>query len=137
MNTFNLDKHPKITSGFTTPKDYFEELPNQIMDKITATPVKKTKIFTLNKILYSVAAVLVLALSIPFFQNNSVTTLEQIDTNSLENYLAYQSNVSSYDLINLMEISEIDAIEVNLDIEDQSLEDVLTTNPNFENYIID
>ena len=34
MNKFSLDMHPKIKSGFTTPPDYFEEFPQQILDKI-------------------------------------------------------------------------------------------------------
>lgn len=137
MNKFSLDTHPKIKSGFTTPPNYFEELPKQILDKIKEVPAKQTKVITLNRIIYAAAAILVLALSIPLFQPTPANSFEQIDTNSLENYLSYQSNVSQYDLINLMDTSELEAMHYDLALESQELEDILITNPNFENYIID
>ena len=137
MNKFSLDTHPKIKSGFTTPPDYFEQLPKQILDKIKETPVKESKVISLNRTIYAAVAILVVALSIPFFQQSNAQSFEQIDTNSLENYITYQSNVSSYDLINLMDTHEIDAMQVDIRLEDQSVEDILTSNPNFENYIID
>ena len=137
MKKFSLDTHSKIKSGFTTPPDYFEQLPNQILDKIKEAPVKELKLFYLNRVIYAAAAILVLALSIPFFQQDTANSFEQIDTNSLENYITYQSTVSSYDIINLMDSQELDAMQVNIHLEDQSVEDILITNPNFENYIID
>ena len=137
MNKFSLDTHPKIKSGFTTPPDYFEELPKQILDKIKEVPVKQTKVITLNRIIYAAAAVLVIALSIPLFQQTPANSFEQIDTDSLENYLSYQSNVSQYDLINLMDTHELEAMHYDLALESQEVEDLLITNPNFENYIID
>ena len=137
MNKFSLDKHPKITSGFTTPEHYFDNLSDTIFEKMNQREVKKGSAFTLKRITYAAAAVLLLTLSIPFLTNNSATSLEQIDTNSLENYITYQTNVSQYDLINLMDSKDIESIDVDLALEDQSVEDILTNNPNFENYIID
>lgn len=137
MNKFSLDTHPKIKSGFTTPPQYFEELPLQILNKTTETALKKTKVFTLNRLLYSAAAILVVALSIPFIMTNSANSLEQIDTDSLENYLTYQSNVSQYDLISLMDTKELEFIQVDLSLENTEVEELLLNNPNFENYIID
>jgi hypothetical protein len=40
-------------------------------------------------------------------------------------------------LINLMDVTELDAMRVDLALEDESVEDILTSNPNFENYLID
>lgn len=137
MNKFSIDTHPKIKSGFTTPPQYFEELPWQILIKTTETALKKTKVFTLNRLLYSAVAILVVALSIPFIMTNSANSLEQIDTDSLENYLTYQSNVSQYDLISLMDTKELESIQVDLSLENTEVEELLLNNPNFENYIID
>lgn len=137
MNKFSLDTHPKIKSGFTTPPDYFEELPRQILEKIRENPDSETKIFSLHRIIYAAAAILILALSLPFFMQNSTNSLEQIDTKTLENYLSYQSNVSQYDLINLIDVSELDAIHYDLAVENQEIEELLISNPNFENYIIE
>lgn len=137
MNKFSLDTHPKIKSGFTTPPDYFEELPRQILEKIRESPDSETKIFSLHRIIYAAAAILVLALSLPFFMQNSTNSLEQIDTKTLENYLSYQSNVSQYDLINLIDVSDLNAIHYDLAVENQEIEELLISNPNFENYIIE
>lgn len=137
MNKFSFDTHPKIKSGFTTPPDYFEELPRQILEKIKENPTSETKVFSLHRIIYAAAAILILALSLPFFMQNSTNSLEQIDTKTLENYLSYQSNVSQYDLINLIDVSELDAIHYDLAVENQEIEELLISNPNFENYIIE
>ena len=93
--------------------------------------------FSLNRIIYAAAAILVLAVSLPFFMQNSSNSLEQIDTNTLENYLSYQSNVSQYDLINLMDVNELEAIQSDLSLENRDVEELLISNPNFENYIIE
>ena len=93
--------------------------------------------FSLNRNIYAAAAILVLAVSLPFFMQNSSNSLEQIDTNTLENYLSYQSNVSQYDLINLMDVNELEAIQSNLALENRDVEELLISNPNFENYIIE
>ena len=137
MNKFSLDNHPKITSGFTAPENYFDSLPDIILEKIKEEQPRKGKVITLKNFAYAAAAIVVIALSIPFFSSNLSLSFEQIDTASLENYISYESNVSQYELINLMDDSELDAMHVNLSLEDQSIEDILTSNPNFENYITD
>ena len=137
MNKFSLENQPKISSGFIAPENYFDNFPNIIMEKIKEEQPKKGKVITLKNFAYAAAAIVVIALSIPFFSSNSTLSFEQIDTASLENYISYESNVSQYELINLMDDSELDAMHVNLSLEDHSIEDILTSNPNFENYITD
>lgn len=137
MNKFSLDKYPKITSGFTVPENYFDNFPDNVMQKIRQEQPKKAKIFTLKNFAYAAAAMIVGGLSIPFFTSKSNISLEQVDTATLENYISYQSTVSQYELINLMNENELDAMSVNLGLEDQAVEDILTSNPNFENYITD
>jgi len=135
MNKFNLDKHPTIASGFNAPDHYFDDLPAIVMEKINQEQPAKNRVFTLTNFVFAAAAILILALGIPFFMSKSVTSFEQIDTHSLENYLSYQSNVSSYDLMNLMDSNELDALQVDLQLEDDAVENILITNPNFENHI--
>ncbi|CAM4149771.1 hypothetical protein FLAN108750_12680 [Flavobacterium antarcticum] len=137
MNKFSLESHPKITSGFTAPENYFDNLPDIILEKIKEEQPKKGKVISLKNLSYAAAAILVLALSIPFFTSTANISLEQIDTTTLENYISYQSNVSQYELINLMNENELEAMSVNLGIEDQAIEEILMSNPNFENYITD
>jgi hypothetical protein len=137
MNKFSLAKHPKITSVFLTPADYFDTFPTTILQKIETNSPEKKPIYKSKPFAFSAAAVLLVALSIPFFSNNSVVTLEEIDTVVLEHYLSYQSNFSAYELSNIMESSEIDALQTTIDLEDEAIEHILITNPNFENYIIE
>lgn len=135
MNKFSLDKHPKIASGFTTPERYFEHFPGVVLEKIKEDNPKKATVFTLKNFSYAAAAVLFIALSIPFLRSESKASFDQIDTASMESYIASQANASQYDLINMLDINDLDDMHVNLALEDQSIEDILTTNPNFENYI--
>lgn len=137
MNKFSLDKHPKIVSGFTAPPDYFDNLSADVLEKLQAEPRKKGEVISIKKFYYVAAAVLVLALSIPFFLEGQTTFTEKVDNTTLENYLAYESGVTSYDLINLMDVSELDAMEIHLALEDESVEDILTNSSNFENYLLD
>ena len=83
-----------------------------------------------------VAAVLLLALMIPFI-NNSNTNKQEIDTAILENYITYQSNVNQYDLINVLETEDISKIKISMAIEDKAIEDVLSVNSNLENLILE
>lgn len=137
MNKFDLDKHTKITTGFKVPEDYFEQLPNTILNKIKSEKARKTKVIKLKNIAFASAAVFILLFSISFLIKNSNATLEEIETPILENYIAYQTSISTYDLYNLLDAEDINAIQIDLNFEDQSVEDLLTTNPNFENYLID
>lgn len=135
MNKFNLDKHPAVASGLNAPKHYFDHFPAIVMEKINQEQPAKNRVFTLTNFIFTAAAIVILVLGIPFFMSKSVTSFEQIDTHSLENHLSYQSNISSYDLMNLMESNELDALQVDLQLEDAAVENILITNPNFENYI--
>lgn len=137
MNKFSLEKHPKIKSGFTAPENYFHNLPMEILAKTKIEQPKKGKVFTLKNLGYAAAAVLVLALSISFLISKSTISFEEVDTATLENYITYQSNVSQFELLNLMDSYQIESMQIQLNLEDESIENILTTNSNFELYLID
>lgn len=136
MNDFKLDREPKIGTGFTTPEGYFEAFQQKIMQNLPVQEEPKViSIFAKRRTwIMSAAAVLVLALMVPVY-TNFYKTDEEIDTASIENYIAYQSNISQYDLINLMDNEDIQSLNVDLALEDQTIEDILTTTTNLENYI--
>ena len=83
-----------------------------------------------------VAAILILALMVPVF-NNLSTTKKELDSASLENYITYQSNVNQYDLISILETEDITNMSTGIVLEDQVVEDVLSTNSNLENLILE
>lgn len=79
------------------------------------------------------AAVLIIGFAIPFL--NKPANNASIDGESLENYLAYQSTISQYDLINLLDKEDIEALESDLKIDDAVVESALSDNTNLENYL--
>lgn len=137
MKDFKLDENPKIPSGFKTPDGYFDSLPEKVMMRLQEQEtVKVIPIFARRKTwIAAAAALLILALSIPFLWNEPKTTT--LDDAAIENYISYQANISQYDLVNLLDDSDIDQMESDLPIEDETIEDILISNTNFENYIID
>lgn len=135
MKKFSLDSDSKMEPGFKVPESYFDHLSSEILTKIEAKKVPQHKVFSLKKWIYAAAAVLILALSIPFLNSNAQPSFDEIDTSSLENYIAYHSNITSYDLVNSIEINELDDLQIDLNIDEVTVEDLLITNPNLENYI--
>ncbi|OYX85949.1 MAG: hypothetical protein B7Y83_03050 [Flavobacteriales bacterium 32-34-25] len=136
MKEFKLNSIPKIESGFKTPEDvYFEKFSANLLEQLPKNEPKTISLFQNKKaIIMMVAAVFVLALTIPSLLNNA-SQANQIDTATLENYLSYQSNINQYDLINVLNEEDINNINSNIVLEDQTIEDLLINNNNLENYI--
>jgi hypothetical protein len=137
MKIFKLENAPKIESGFKTPEHYFENFSSRIIQQL---PEKETKVISIfqkrKRVVFAVAAVLVIGLMIPFYTLFSVTTSE-LDESTLENYITYQSNMNQYDLISELELEDIDKIKTNIPLEDETIEDLLTTNSDMEHLIIE
>ncbi len=130
MKDFNLDKHQKISSGFKAPENYFEDLPQTVMRRVTEKPV--ISIFSKYKIYFAAAAILMLALLIPTF----LTQKSELDAATLESYLAY-SEISQYDLLTEMSTDEISAMQLPVSDDEIAIEDILTTNSNLEQLILE
>ena len=137
MKTFKLENEPKIETGFKIPANYFDDLSLKIMEQIPASEPKVISIFQKRKgLIMMVAAILILALMVPVF-NNLSTTKKELDSAALENYITYQSNVNQYDLISILETEDITNMSSGIVLEDQVVEDVLSTNSNLENLILE
>jgi len=137
MTAFNLDKEPKITSGFKTPDDYFDHLSAKVLGRLHENEPQVIPIYARKKTwIYSAAAVLVISLLIPLANNFSKPTPE-IDSAMLENYIASHSEISSEDIAENLSVEDIRKIQIDSDIEDKAIEDLLSTNSNLEEYMID
>lgn len=137
MKTFKLENKPKIESGFKIPDHYFENFSVEMMAQLPKNETKVISIFQKRKsLVLMVAAVLVLALMIPFFAPSSTNTKE-IDAEELENYITYQSNVTQYDLISVLESEDINNIHTSIVLEDEAIEEQLSVNSNLENLILE
>lgn len=134
MNSFNLENGPKIKPGFKTPDNYFENFSEQMLARIDSNEKPVRSIFQRRKNWFmAAAAVLIIGFAIPFL--NKPANNAAIDGESLENYLAYQSTISQYDLINLLDKEDIEALEPDLKIDDAVVESALSDNTNLENYL--
>ncbi|WP_374173540.1 hypothetical protein [Flavobacterium tructae] len=135
MKTFNLENEPKIKTGFKTPENYFDTFSTKVLQQINEE--KEAKVIPLykrKKVLSIVAAAVVFtALLIPVI--NHYNTSKDLDEDTLETYLSYQSNLNQYDLIRELDTKDIDKLGKNVALEQETLEDILATNPNIENLI--
>ena len=137
MKTFKLENKPKIESGFKIPDHYFENFSVIMMAQLPKNEPKVISIFQKRKsLVLMIAAVLVLALMIPFFAPSSTNT-KGIDAEELENYITYQSNVTQYDLISVLESEDINNIPTGIVLEDEVIEEQLSVNANLENLILE
>jgi flagellar basal body-associated protein FliL len=137
MKTFKLENQPKIESGFKTPENYFENFSAKIMQQLPENEPKVISLFQKRKIiLMAVAAILVVAMMIPIYTLFS-TNSKELDESTLENYITYQSSMNQYDLISELEAEDINRIKTTIPLEDETIEDILTTNSDTERLILE
>ncbi|POY35909.1 hypothetical protein C3L50_15700 [Flavobacterium alvei] len=136
MKTFKLENEPKTATGFTVPENYFEDFSTRMMQQLPEKETKVISIFARRKTwIYAAAAVLVLALSIPIY-NNFYSHSSEIDDATLENYITYHSSVSDTDLVNLLDKQDIQKMNIDLNLEDKTIENELSENSNLEQYLL-
>lgn len=141
MKPFKLEDGTKIESGFTPPENYFENFQSSLMEKLTAEPVareiKVISIFRKRKaVLLSIAAVLILALMTPIIYQ-SYSKSKDLDAATIENYLTEESHLNQDEIIREIEPESNVLILDTKEIEMQTLEDMLASNPNIENLVIE
>jgi hypothetical protein len=135
MKEFKLDSEPKITPGFRTPDGYFDAFSEKMMAQLPKETPKVISIYSHRKRwLFAVAAILVLALSVPIFNTLNTNTTE-LDQQTLEDYITYNSGISENDLVELLEKEDIEKMNVDYNIQDKDLEELLSDNNNIEQYI--
>ncbi|QGK72873.1 hypothetical protein [Flavobacterium sp. SLB02] len=136
MKAFRLENEPKIRSGFKTPEHYFDDFSAKILQQVNEEKqIKVIPIYKRKKVISLLAAaVVVIALMIPII-NNYNNTSKELDEDTLETYLSYQSNLNQYDLIKELDTKDIDKLGKGVALEQETLEDILASNPNIENLI--
>ncbi|MBF4465363.1 hypothetical protein [Flavobacterium sp. LC2016-12] len=136
MKAFKLENEPKIQTGFKTPDHYFDTLSAKVLQQINEEKeVKVIPIYKRKKVLSLVAAAaVVVTLMIPVVNNYNATSKE-LDEATLETYLSYQSNLNQYDLAKELDTKDIEKLGKNVALEQETLEDILSSNPNLENLI--
>ena len=103
MNDFKLENNAKITSGFVTPENYFDDFSEKLMAKLPAQEPKVISFYARNRSwIYSAAAILVIAFTIPVM-NLWNEKPEVAYHTEVENYITNQSTITNDDLVELLE----------------------------------
>ncbi len=132
MKKFNLENIPKTTSGFIVPDNYFEDFSKNVLSQLPdetnrVIPLYKQK----SKLLMAVAAILVIGLFIPIFNQLSKPS-EELDLTTLENHLSYQTNINQYDLISELDEDDLNKMGATIQLNDEIIEEHLSTNSDLE-----
>lgn len=137
MNPIDLHKHPKIKPGFKVPENYFDELEAKLFNQIEKEEPKVIQLKSYRKYWFSaVAAVVILAVSIPLYQNWKINT-NTLDNDSIEHYLSYQSNFYTEDIIGYLDDSDLISLQKKQSLESETIEKYLLENEMIEQYLID
>lgn len=134
MKDFKLDSSEKITTGFQIPEGYWDAFSEKVMQRIP----KETKVISFyarnKRWIYSAAAVLVLALSLPIV-NQLQNKEQELSSIEIENYLTQNKLLSDDEIVNLLEQEDVDNLRVTTPITKDVLEDELSNNTDVEQYI--
>jgi hypothetical protein len=140
MNEFKLDNQPKIETGFKTPDSYFDTFYDRL--ELAIKNKKEPKVIAIpsirKKLLYAVAAVVIIAISIPLLTNALQTKqTSTISTESIEEYLSIHQTISNHDVVELLTYEDIKTLEIDLKIDTKEIETILTQNDYLEDYLLD
>ena len=137
MKEFKLDNNPKICSGFSVPENYFENFSSKLLQELPKNEPKVISIYQKKKkLLFAVAAVLILALSIPIY-NALISSNDELDNTSIENYLTYQPNITQYDLISELEDEDLLTLNESSPTDNTIIEEHLLKEGNLEQLILE
>lgn len=137
MKPFKLDEIEKIKTGFKIPEGYFDDFSQELQQKITQSqPERKRYLSQRLRRVISVAALLIAALGIALIQYTKAPKTDVTDE-SIENYLATDAPLSNDDWANLLDEKDLQKMELNLQLNHQEIEDLLSSDENFEKYLLD
>ena len=135
MKDFKLDSHIKINTGFITPSNYFDDFSSKLLAKLPIEEPKVISFYGRNKNwFYSVAAILIIAFTIPIV--NLIHSNKEVDySTEVENYLTNHSTITDDDIVNLLDDTDIAKLKQETLLDDETLENAILEDSNFENYI--
>lgn len=137
MKDFKLDDEPKTTSGFISPDGYFDAFSEKILAQL---PKQETKVMLISRSkktwYYAAAAVILLMISLPLY-NLLAVSQQELDSATIENYLAYHATISEDEIVDLLDQEDLDRMKTELNVDDAAIEDILKTNSNLEEYLLD
>lgn len=131
MSDFKLDNHPKLKPGFNVPDGYFDSFAERLAGKLTAAQQPKVvPLYRRRPLWLSAAAVFIVLLGLGIFFKTLMPEPEtaQPDAEAIENYLVYQQGITSYDLLQNLDVQDIKELEASINtIPDEAIEEYLST----------
>lgn len=126
MKDFKLDSRPNIKSGFIAPDAYFESLADRVMLNL---PLKEVKVVPLYKRrpvwVTSAAAAFVLSFSLLFIEKEASAPIMP-DAKAIEDYLVYQSDISSYELQKNLDKQDLNELQKSINVSPEAIEEYLS-----------
>ncbi|MQP52326.1 MULTISPECIES: hypothetical protein [unclassified Flavobacterium] len=135
MKQIDLENTEKIDSGFKIPENYFEQFEAKMMERVSKEKeVKLVSLFYKKQVwISSIAALFLLAIAIPVYFNMAKES--NLDTNTIESYLADQQSVGTTELIKHLTDEDISELQNALAIDnvtDETIENYLSETANLD-----
>ncbi|MEY4432459.1 MAG: hypothetical protein RLZZ44_589 [Bacteroidota bacterium] len=135
MKQFKLENDPKMTTGFIVPDHYFDDFSKKLLLQLPEQKNNVIPIFQKRKNLFvAVAAALLISLALSVYNQLSVQS-DELDSITLENHLTYQTDFNQYELISELDEKDLDKMESTIQLNDETIEAILTTNSDLERLI--
>lgn len=139
MKQLDLNTKPKIKSGFQVPSNYFETFEEKLFKKldlkndvnVISIKSKKTNWYV------AIAAIVILAISIPVYQNWKIQNAISLSTEEFEYYVSYNPNFTTNDIISQLSDDDINAMQLSSNLQTENIENYLLENESIEYYLID
>jgi len=126
MKDFKIDEDDKLNTGFKAPDAYFNSFAERLMAQLPQQPeVKVVPLYRRLPVWLSAAALFLLLLGGGLFFTFNTPTTTQPDAATIENYLVYSTNVSTYDLALQLDDQDFKQLESSLAISNDAIEDYL------------
>jgi uncharacterized membrane protein affecting hemolysin expression len=126
MNDLRLDTDPKIASGFKAPDSYFDSFTDRLMQQLPQQEAKVVPLYRRKPVWLSAAASFAIMLTAGiYFTINTATPMEP-DADAIENYLVYQANINTDDLMQNLDSQDIAELEQSIPVSNEAIEEYLS-----------
>lgn len=130
MMDFKINEKDKIATGFKAPDDYFVTLANRI--SLPEPAPKVIPLYRKKPVWIGIAASFVALTGLGIFFNQEARTNTVPNADEIQSYLVYNTNVSAYDIGQHLDEQDIQNIENDIAISNESIESYLLYNDTSE-----
>lgn len=123
MKPFKLDDGPRLETGFKAPDGYFEAFEDRIMRQLKVSEPKVVPLYRRRPVWAAAAAVIMGGLLTLYLSHEGTGNPDNSEL--IENYLVYQGDVNSYDLVQNLSDSDIAELEQSMAETDEVIADYL------------